>query len=147
LDSLDDLLADLEKQKVVAGPEFVLLQEKVYQYKLEQGAQNSIDNLRLIWQDLPKSLRNNEVLTGVYLQNLLQFNQDTEAGALLTRFLKQHWSDKLVAMLGFVNSKQPKQQLQMMEAWLKDKPGNPVLLLTLGRLSLRNQLWARRGIF
>lgn len=142
-DSLDDLLADIEKQKVVEGTELVLLQQKVYQYKLEQSAQNSLDNLRLIWQDLPKSLRNNEMLTGVYLQNLLQFNQDTEAGALLTRFLKQSWSDKLVAMLGFVNSKQPKQQLQMMEAWLKDKPGNPVLLLTLGRLSLRNQLWGK----
>jgi len=142
-DSLDDLLADIEKQKVVEGTELVLLQQKVYQYKLEQSAQNSLDNLRLIWQDLPKSLRNNEVLTGVYLQNLLQFNQDTEAGALLTRFLKQSWSNKLVAMLGFVNSKQPKQQLQMMEAWLKDKPGNPVLLLTLGRLSLRNQLWGK----
>jgi HemY protein len=120
-----------------------LLQERVYQHKLGQAAENSIDNLRLVWQDLPKPLRSNEVLTGAYLQNLLRFNQDTEAGALLTRFLKQHWSDKLVAMMGFVNSKQPKQQLQMMEGWLKDKPDNAVLLLTLGRLSLRNQLWGK----
>ncbi|MES2624974.1 MAG: heme biosynthesis HemY N-terminal domain-containing protein [Pseudomonadota bacterium] len=142
-DNLDDLLAELEKQKVVGGTELVLLQEQVYQYKLQQAAENSLDNLRLVWQDLPKSLRSNEVLTGAYLQNLLRFNQDTEAGALLTRFLKQQWSDKLVAMLGFVNSKQPKQQLQMMEVWLKDKPGNPVLLLTLGRLSLRDQLWGK----
>jgi HemY protein len=142
-DNLDMLLAELEKQKVVTGTELVLLQERVYQHKLGQAAENSIDNLRLVWQDLPKPLRSNEVLTGAYLQNLLRFNQDTEAGALLTRFLKQHWSDKLVAMMGFVNSKQPKQQLQMMEGWLKDKPDNAVLLLTLGRLSLRNQLWGK----
>ncbi len=142
-DSLDGLLGEIEKQKVVAGTELVLLQEKVYQYKLNQASHNSLDNLRLVWQDLPKSLRTNAVLTGTYLQNLLRYNQDTEAGALLTRFLKQHWSDQLVTMLGYVNSKQPKQQLQMMENYLKDKPANPVLLLTLGRLSLRNQLWGK----
>ncbi len=142
-DNLDAILHELDKQKVVQGAELVSLQEKIYRHKLEQAAEISIDNLRLVWQDVPKSLRSSEELTGVYLENLLRFNQDTEAGALLTRFLKQHWSDKLVAMMGFVNSQQPAQQLQMMENWLKDKPGNAVLLLTLGRLSLRNQLWGK----
>jgi HemY protein len=142
-DNLDTLLKELEKQKLVTDAELISLQEKVYQHKLNQAADTSLDNLRLVWQDLPKALRANAVVTGAYLQNLLRYNQDTEAGALLTRFLKQHWSDQLVAILGYVNSKQPQQHLQMMEKWLKDKPANPVLLLTLGRLSLRNQLWGK----
>jgi HemY protein len=142
-DSLDGLLKDIEKQQVVTGAELVLLQENIYRDKLDQAAENSLDNLRLVWQEIPKSLRANAVLTGAYLQNLLRYNQDTEAGALLTRFLKQHWSDQLVAMLGYVNSKQPQQYLQLMENWLKTKPDDPMLLLTLGRLSLRNQLWGK----
>ena len=143
LDNLEALLPDLEKQQVLSSSEVLKLQERVFQHKLEQAAQFGLDEVRLIWQDLPKKLRDNETLTGVYLHALLLKQQDTEAGALLTRFLKQQWSDKLVAMLGFVNTKQPQQLLLMLEKWLTHHQNNPVLLLTLGRLSLRNQLWGK----
>jgi len=31
----------------------------------------------------------------------------------------------------------------MAEGWLQERPNNPELLLALGRLSLRNQLWGK----
>ena len=46
-------------------------------------------------------------------------------------------------MLGFVHVRNPQEALLLMEAWLKQRPNNPILLLTLGRLSLRNQLWGK----
>jgi HemY protein len=37
----------------------------------------------------------------------------------------------------------PDEQLLAAEQWLKDRPNNAELLLALGRLSLRNELWGK----
>ncbi len=142
-DELANLLPEMEKQKVIEGEELRALTEKAHMQRLEQAAVTGVDSLRLAWHDLPKALKQNEKLIDVYLRKLLQYGQDTEAGALLTSVLKKEWSDNLVGMLGYVHVRNPQEALLMMEAWLKQRPNNPVLLLTLGRLSLRNQLWGK----
>src|SRR5690606_23963896 len=48
-----------------------------------------------------------------------------------------------VASLGHLPSAYPQQLLLILEEQLKSRPNNPVLLLTLGRVCLRNQLWAK----
>ncbi|MFQ5936992.1 MAG: heme biosynthesis protein HemY, partial [Acidiferrobacterales bacterium] len=37
----------------------------------------------------------------------------------------------------------PSAQLETAEGWLSTRPDNPSLLLTLGRLSLQNELWGK----
>jgi HemY protein len=142
-DELASLLPELEKQKVVDADELRALTEKVHIQRLEQASITGVESLRLAWHDLPKALKQNEKLIDMYLRKLLQYGQDTEAGALLTSVLKKEWNDNLVGMLGFVHVRNPQEALLMMETWLKQRPNNPVLLLTLGRLSLRNQLWGK----
>jgi HemY protein len=46
-------------------------------------------------------------------------------------------------MLGHVHTRTPQDLLLLLEGGLKQRPNNPALLLTLGRLSLRNQLWGK----
>jgi HemY protein len=142
-DGLAALLPELEKYKVMAAADLHALSAMVHLHKLEQAAGSGLDSLRLAWQELPKALRNDAALTAAYLRKLLSFSEDTEAGLILVRQLKHAWSDELAALLGYVNSSQPQQQLLTLESWLRDRPGNAVLLLSLGRLSLRNQLWGK----
>lgn len=142
-DGLATLLPELEKHKVLPPAELQALAEQVHIQKLNLAAVSGLDSLRMAWHDLPKALRNNEALTALYLQKLLAFGEDLEASALLGRQLKSAWNDNLVGMFGYVNSTQPQQQLLLLEGYLRDRPHNPVLLLTLGRLSLRNQLWGK----
>lgn len=142
-DELAALLPELDKHKVVSAEELRALSEEVHTHRLEQAAAAGVESLRMAWHDLPKALRNNEKLLALYLEKLLRFGQDTEAGAILGKQLKHEWSDNLVGMLGFVNTRSPQEQLLLLENWLKQRPNNPVLLLTLGRLCLRNQLWGK----
>jgi HemY protein len=48
-----------------------------------------------------------------------------------------------VTHYGLVQGQKPSEQLINAENWLKQKPNNPILLLALGRLSLRNELWGK----
>jgi HemY protein len=142
-DSLGPLLPELEKQKVVSARELEVLTERVMLHRLVIASQKGLEQLRQAWQELPKALRFNEELTGMYLEKLLIYGQDSEAGNVLTRYLKHAWSDRLVSLLGYMKSANPQQHLLMLEDCLQERPNNTVLLLTLGRLSLRNQLWGK----
>jgi HemY protein len=142
-DELGALTPELEKQKVVEGADLKTITVRAQAQRLENAALTGADSLRLAWHDVPKALKHDEQLVGVYLRKLLELGQDTEAGALLTTQLKKDWSEQLVAMLGYVHVRNPQEALAMLEGWLKQRPNNPVLLLTLGRLSLRNQLWGK----
>ncbi len=142
-DELAALLPQLDQHMALPDDELRALTEEVHVRRLKQAALTGLDSLRLAWHDLPKALRQNERLIALYLGKLLHFGHDTEAGTLLTSQLKNHWSDNLIGMLGFANVRSPKELLLLLEVWLKQRPNNPVLLLTLGRLSLRNKLWGK----
>jgi HemY protein len=142
-DELAPLIPELEKHKVVEGDELKMVSASAQAQQLEQAARAGADSLRRAWHDLPKAQKHDEKLVGIYARKLLELGQDTEAGALLTGHLKKDWSDSLVAMLGYVHVRNPQEALAIMEAWQKQRPNSPVLLLTLGRLSLRNQLWGK----
>jgi HemY protein len=143
-DGLEVILPELEKRQVLAPPALLQLQEEVYRHQLQRAAAESESLLRQQWKQVPKPLRSNAALNGIYIQQLLRYGHEVEASTMLTNFLKKEWSDDLVALLSQVNTGKPQQQLALLENCLKQHPDNAVLLLTLGKLSLRNQLW-RKG--
>ena len=57
--------------------------------------------------------------------------------------LKKQWDTGLVETYGLLDIAEPGKQLSAMERFLADHPDDPTLLLTLGRLSLRAQLWGK----
>ena len=57
--------------------------------------------------------------------------------------LQRRWCDALVYAYGLIPSQNPISQLSRAERWLKHHSRNAVLLLTLGRLSIRSQLWGK----
>jgi HemY protein len=143
-DGLETILPELEKRQVLNPQALLQLQVEVYQHQLQSAADESESLLRQQWKHLPKPLRSNAALNGLYIHQLLRYGHEVEASTLLTNFLKKEWSDDLVALLAQVNTDKPQQQLALLENCLKQHPDNAVLLLTLGKLSLRNQLW-RKG--
>jgi HemY protein len=67
--------------------------------------------------------------------------QDQEAEALLRKSLGRSWDDHLVDIYGLLRVPDVAEAMRTAEGWLKYYPQNAALLRTLGRLSLRNQLW------
>ena len=73
---------------------------------------------------------------------LVRGHQEPIAERLLRHSLKEHWDSRLVLRYGLL-SVDAARQLVYAEKWLQERPNDPDLLLTLGRLSLRNAYWAK----
>jgi len=145
---LNDLLPELKKYKVVNQAELYRLQKIVFQQLLKKAAKvtetNKIPNhLISTWQLLPKKLKNDADLILEYSQQLIQLKQYDIAEPLLRTAIKHQWLTTFVYLYGLVKATQAQQQLDFAENLTKQHGQNPVLLLTLGRLCLTQELWGK----
>ncbi|MNT63169.1 putative protoheme IX biogenesis protein [compost metagenome] len=62
---------------------------------------------------------------------------------MLRGALKGQFDERLAYLYGLAEGRDPARQLASAEAWLKAHPEHPGLLLSLGRLALRNHLWGK----
>ena len=140
------LLADIKKSKVFTQDEFVTISLQGYQGLLkrtvrgiEQAAE--LNQLRQAWVLVPKKLQRTPALLKEYCGCLVALSADVDAEKVILSYLQKNWDDSLVAMYGTVTGADAAQQLLFAENWLKERPNNAMLLLTLGRLSLLNKQW------
>lgn len=138
------LLPELRRRRVLPAHEYTVLELKVYGELLDTAAaDNDADALVAVWQRVPKELRHGELLVLTYARHLLRFDRGSLAEPLLREALNRRFSDRLVQLYGLVDGGNPMRQLEAAEGWLAGDPRNPVLLLTVGRLALRNKLWGK----
>lgn len=96
-----------------------------------------------IWQQTPPKTRQTEALLKPYISGLMIQGEYSQAIAMIEQFLTKNWSDALVYQYGQIPAADLLKRLATAEKWLKHHEENPWLLLTLGRLALANQLWAK----
>ena len=65
------------------------------------------------------------------------------AEQLLREQLRQNWSARLVYAYGDLSGGDPAARLSVAESWLEQHADDAALLLTLGKISLRNELWGK----
>jgi HemY protein len=141
---LRKLLPELKKSRVFDANMQADLEVKVYCSLLRDAAQ-SMETSRLdtVWQKMPKQLHGNLYVIAEYARQLHQRQQDEQAEQLLRNALKDNWDDELVALYGLLETADPSDVLTHAEHWLKGHELEPVLLLALGRMSLRARLWGK----
>lgn len=144
-DRLLELLPDLKKRKVLEQGEYHDLERRCYEGRLKQAQRGTGDdrlaNVQQVWQRIPRKLHQEIPLVQAYAEALINLNAGTEADKILTDALRKHWDDNLARLYGFVKGGDVAKQLLWAENWLKERPNNAMLLLTLGRLSLQLQQW------
>ncbi|PRY64886.1 HemY protein [Vreelandella songnenensis] len=138
------LLPRLAAQKLIAPQEREQLEFKAYRELILFEAKNpsNIERVRSLWADMPEYLRGNTELIVLYTDALLQANEETIAERLLNHSLDHHWDARLVKRYGLLNVNAGR-QLAKAEKWLQERPNDPELLLTCGRLSLRTGKWEK----
>lgn len=138
------LLPRLSKQQLITQEERRELEQRAYRELILQAARNidDIDRVRDLWADMPDHLRSDVELVGLYTEALVRGKQEGTAERLLRHSLKEHWDNRLVLRYGLLNVDAAR-QLVYAEKWLQERPNDPDLLLTLGRLSLRNAYWGK----
>ncbi|MES2822571.1 MAG: heme biosynthesis HemY N-terminal domain-containing protein [Pseudomonadota bacterium] len=97
--------------------------------------------LRKAWAKIPAYQQRNPRIVYAYVQSLLEHLQDQEAEVMLRKTINIKWDDRLVNLYGLLRVNGLMQCIRNAEDWLKLEPHNPVLLRSLGRLSLRNEAW------
>lgn len=138
------LLDDQERTELERAIWHNLMQKAAAECRRQSDAQgSSLEPLTRLWDELPGVIRRDEHSIREYTQLLAELGDEAQAETLLRKVLRNHWSDELVNLYGRIKGHQPDEQLLAAERWLQDRPNNPELLLALGRLSLRNELWGK----
>lgn len=148
------LIPELRKRSVLTEAELSDLERQTWHNLLEQAAEDcerqrqqddeaSLAPLTRVWDELPKSLRHDDNIVRDYARLLARLGDEAQAETLIRKILQDNWSDELVNLYGRIKGQDIGEQLLVAEQWLKDRPNNPELLLALGRLSLRNELWGK----
>jgi len=141
---LRELLPELRKRRVDDEAVLGLLETRTHRALLEQAfLAGDLQRLGVAWADVPRSLRKDPQVLGDYTGYLQELGDHVKAEKLLRESLRDHWDAGLVETYGLLEMPEPGKQLAFLEKLLIDHPDDPVLLLTLGRLSLRAQLWGK----
>jgi HemY protein len=149
--SLIKLLPRLHKYKIGNPSELLHLEERLYREWLADTIEQSknltteqrTDAVRECWSQIPKKNRYDVDTLTLYIGHLMDSSLNDEAEQLLESSLKKHWHDQWVDLYGQLATSDAKRHLLTAEGWLKSRPNNSALLLTIGRLCLRNQQWGR----
>lgn len=147
---LQQLLPELRRQEVLPVEQIRalelesarhLLQLSLAQQPAEAERKTRLHALALTWQNLPPSCTHNAGLIAEYANLMSASGNPDEAEKLLRERIRQEWDESLVATYGRIASSDPHRQLEMAKGWSSKHENSAALELTLGRLSMLNQLW------
>ncbi|NOX09836.1 MAG: hypothetical protein GXP22_10195 [Gammaproteobacteria bacterium] len=143
-EKLEALLPALKKRKVLSVDGLDHLYQRVYLGLMERVENNTQpDELYSVWKRLPKVYKKNEVLLLRYALLLQNLGRENEAERVIENRLREQWSERLINAYAQVESKDAVAQLSLAEGFLSGHDKNPILLMGLGRLAIRCQLWGK----
>ncbi len=141
---LRDLLPELRRSQVIDHQQWHRLAIQVYRERIaELASATDINGLNEGWKQLPPPVQQDAGLLAVYVEQLIRLGSHHQAAELVRIHLKRSWDERLVYLYGDVEESDPAAQQSTAEQWLRQHPEDGILLLTLGKISLRSQLWGK----
>jgi HemY protein len=138
------ILPELDRKKLLPKENIIAAKLEAYAGLLREAGENANkQNLEQIWHEIPKKLRKEIHLIEVYSREKLMFADSVECETLLKAAIKHKWDAEIVRLYGLVQGKDTVKQLSFAESLLGNHARDAVLLLTLGRLAMRNSLWGK----
>lgn len=140
--TLSEIMPDLKKTRALDRAEYSQLEQQYWAGKLASAADE--DELDVVWASLSKKQQLTAEILAEYVEQRIGWGQEVSLEALLEKSIKKQWNDRLVYQYGRLTLGPAFERLKVAEKWFKankQHEHNPVLLLTLGRLACRSQLW------
>jgi len=148
--ALEDLLPALRADKFYDKADLSTLEGEVYAALLRTFPMDDLGNhapllaqLDAFWRRVPKTARRDPRVVAARVGLLEKLGQIGRAEKELRTYLGQYWDSTLVLLYGRLVGANPEHQLVVAEAWNRQWPESPEVLLTLGRLSVANRLWGK----
>lgn len=147
-----ELLPQLIKHRLVLGKAAARLELKAYSSLIEHivkgRSAQSKDPIAImkIWRKVPSQVMASKDFLPVadgFVRHLVKLKANVQAESLLRHLLSQTWQSEWITLYAQVKGKDEEKQLLFAENQLQERPNDAALLSTLGRLSMRNELWAK----
>jgi len=135
-------LASLGRFEAIGEAERATQARAAHLGNLNRKAQDAAA-LSAYWKQLPAELRLDAALAAAAARYFLAAGGNEEAQAILEHALEQDWNPTLVAIYGEAHGATALPQIERAEAWLRDHPRDPALLLALGKLCMKQGLWGK----
>ena len=95
------------------------------------------------WESTPRSERVRPRIAAAAARAFMQLGDCRRAHRIIEEALERDWDGTLALLYGECADKDALERLERAEEWLKDRPGEAELLLTLGRLCVQRELWGK----
>ncbi|NNF51722.1 MAG: heme biosynthesis protein HemY [Gammaproteobacteria bacterium] len=137
------MLPNLRKRRALDADTLAALETRVHAEILQHsGREGDIALVKASWEAIPKPLRVIPEIMRSYVAALRDAGDSKAAEIAARKSLKTNWDDKLALIYGSIDA-DAKIQLKHAEKWLVARAENPALLLSAGRLCMRNELWGK----
>ncbi|MCB1734048.1 MAG: heme biosynthesis protein HemY [Gammaproteobacteria bacterium] len=141
-DALNALLPALRRHKALPEAALQALTTEVRLIQLDKHASGAREAFEAYWLSIPKSERLTQPLLGRYLELLP--SDAADRGLELIRDAQKHgWDGALARRYTRLRGSNPNQQFQHAESWLHGRENDADLLLNLGQMAQRAQLWGK----
>lgn len=148
--AVNQLLPALAKYKLLPENTLNKLEQYTWSALLKESFINNkdqpvlaLEQLKKVWDSLSNKARSDTPTLEIYIQLLCSLNAPQEAEKLLKKAIDNNYCPELIYLYGQVKGDNIDKQINRAEHWLNTHPNDPVLLLTLGKLCQRNQLWGK----
>jgi HemY protein len=141
------LLPNLRKAKLIDVMEMEYFEKNIYLESLKSPETRKAGEpgTRAAYRALPRKFQKDPDVICAYAKLLLPYPAAAgDLEVLLSKVINQQWNADAVRLYGLLPLTNPTKELTKAEMWLrKSYPDQAVLLLTLGRLAMRCQLWGK----
>lgn len=95
------------------------------------------------WERLPAADRRDTRVAAAAARSFVEVGDCATAHGIVEQALEAEWRPDLVALYGACAGGDILKQIERAESWLREHPDDAGLLLTLGNLCVRQQLWGK----
>ena len=95
------------------------------------------------WEGTPRADRLRPKLAAAAARAFMQLGDCRKAHRIIEDALERTWDGALALLYGECVDRDALDRLERAEKWLRDRPGEAELLLTLGRLCVQRELWGK----
>lgn len=141
---LIDLLPQCQRTQALPNEQLDVITIEAYSGLIKQICKlNDLKALHHIWDKLPRTLREHDMLLINYIEALLQNHDDDTAANLIATQMRRRWRVSLLPLYSAANASDINQQLITADNWLHQHPGEPELLTCIGQLCMKAQRFER----
>jgi len=134
-------LEPLQKSAALGTRGYAALESKIMVATLSTAADGAV--LNTLWSQMPKAQRRVPAIIDAYARRAASFGLILPAMDEVESALRREWSPLLIETYGTLGNHDIDARLRRAEGWLDAHPNDASLLLTLGRLCVRLQLWSK----